>query len=534
MPSRSYTQADIIKALKGAGLCTADTAYFSTSLGMLGFAENVNNADELNALFYQSIFEVLGEQGNLLVPTYSYTFGGSTLENPNVYYPKNTPAEVGPFPNYVLKQDKVIRSRDPMMSMAGAGPNIESLFNSLPNTSYGKDSVYERLLSRQTKCVSIGLGTNWTPFIHHADWLNKVPFRYDKLFYGGIQEDNGNIEYQYWLYSAPARIDESFADAHILGKLALDAGIWKHHPLGRAGVYVCDYREYFEFTLSLMKTNKWLMAKGPKCDVVAKDQEKLARPLRKPEQAIDRSTENKALFEHLRACERKTVSPEITYFLECLQQHYPIEIHHTQSGQNAYDWIVPERIETQNGEVLSSMSTLSTGRWHINKQHDKTVVLCCYIDESQDLSGLYFTLALMQQLEILNTAYNFCCLMTSGTAGFAYEMTQLDEASIVACLHIVENHSDNALKDAITLVKDTRRKDNFFSETILNTVAELTCEDRHCNFDPLKAGHNPIAKRTLNDLAFENPTLLITADSLEGHKGVIASLAKTWVKAPSS
>ena len=32
--------------------------------------------------------------------------------------------------------------------------------------------------------MSVGLGTNWTPFIHYLDYINMVPYRYDKLFCG--------------------------------------------------------------------------------------------------------------------------------------------------------------------------------------------------------------------------------------------------------------------------------------------------------------------------------------------------------------
>ena len=271
-----YTKNDVIKALTEAGLEKGDTAYFSTSLGMLGIAEGVKDLNDLSVFFLNAIKEVMGPEGTIIVPTYSYTIGGSTKENPKIFDPLTTPSKIGPFPEFFRQQEGTIRSMDPMMSMAGLGPKANNIFHNIPKTSYGKDSVYERLLYQpHSKCVSIGLGPNWTPFIHYADWLNQVPHRYDKMFYGGIKHPDGKIEYTYWLYSVPARIEESVGQAHILGKEATRAGIWKYAPLGRARVYVCDYKKYFDFAMELMKENKWLMTNGKSCDVIKFDQKKL-------------------------------------------------------------------------------------------------------------------------------------------------------------------------------------------------------------------------------------------------------------------
>ena len=50
---------DIISALRGSGLQSGDTAYFSTSLGMIGIAEGIKSQTELNKLFFESFREVL-------------------------------------------------------------------------------------------------------------------------------------------------------------------------------------------------------------------------------------------------------------------------------------------------------------------------------------------------------------------------------------------------------------------------------------------------------------------------------------------
>lgn len=263
MEKAAYSKKDIIKALKDVGLQKGDTAFFSTSLGMLGKVEGVQSQDDLNALFLETIKEVMGMDGTILVPTYSYTFGSSTKGNPKNFDPSTTPSETGPFPSFFLKQKRVIRSLDPMVSVAGLGPSSSNLFKNLPKNSYGKDCLFSRLINHpNSKCISIGLGPNWVPFLHHADWLAQVPFRYDKQFAGTITYSTG-IEHVRWNYSVRASVDQSRANAHELGRKAVNKGIWTYAPLGRARVYGCSYKEFFYYTMGLLEKDKWLTAIGP-------------------------------------------------------------------------------------------------------------------------------------------------------------------------------------------------------------------------------------------------------------------------------
>ena len=74
-----------------------------------------------------------------------------------------------------------------MVSIACKGLNCSNIISNIPRNSYGHNSVFARMLDINTKCLSIGLGPNWTPFIHYLDYLVSSEFRYDKLFYGKIK-----------------------------------------------------------------------------------------------------------------------------------------------------------------------------------------------------------------------------------------------------------------------------------------------------------------------------------------------------------
>lgn len=346
--SRSYTHADIFKSLYDAGLRCGDTVFVTTSLGMLGVPEGIESGEDLNRLFFEILKEFIGPAGNVIVPTYSYTFGGSTASELQVFDPETTPAGVGPFPEFFRHQPGVIRSLDPMMSAAGFGPHIEELFRDLPPTSYGADCLFARLAQIPAKCCSIGLGPNWMPFIHHTDWLCKVPFRYDKLFKGQINTASGLCD-STWLYSVRLSHDASRATGHKVAKLAVEEGIWQYAPLGRARVYVADYRRYFDFTIQQLGMDPWITAFGPPGDPTLLDQERISSASN-----IDIAPGRASLEEVFLAYanyHRVDVSDTANSLLECLAPRRNFQLASFRTGENHLDWVIPEKWDLKTATI---------------------------------------------------------------------------------------------------------------------------------------------------------------------------------------
>ena len=182
-----YSQLDLEKAFIKLDIKKGDSIFLTTGLGMLGIP-NTKSKNYLNVSsnwILMSLLKLIGKKGNIFVPTYSYSFGKK-----NKYFnPLTTKADIGFFPNFFLKKKNVFRSPDPMMSIAGIGPKAKFILHGISNSSFGKNCALERLLKiRNLKCCHIGLGYNWIPFMHYLDWKNKVPFRFDKPFFGFIKK----------------------------------------------------------------------------------------------------------------------------------------------------------------------------------------------------------------------------------------------------------------------------------------------------------------------------------------------------------
>lgn len=335
-----YSYEDIVAALRESGINEGDSVFFTTGLGMVGMPpQSVKNQDDLNELFFRAIKEAVGEDGTILIPTYSYTFGKSKASELAIFDPKETPAEIGPFPNFFLKQDGVVRSLDPMMSVAALGPRAAEFLEGNLNTSYGEGSFFSKLAKSDAKCCSIGLGPNWTPFIHYADWLYRVPFRFDKLFYGLIK-DGERLKKTAWLYSVRIMADESYPDAHRAGRAAEEAGIWRFAPLGRARVYTAKVKEYFDFVCQKLEANKWFLARGPAGDVIEIESKRVnSGYVYKNFGEFDKATWLAAM-QNIRI---DTVSDGFDNIIFEIQKRFGGKIKTMRSGEWAGDFVVPEK-----------------------------------------------------------------------------------------------------------------------------------------------------------------------------------------------
>ena len=134
-----YTKEEFKKALKDLGIKKGDIIFIHVAYAFLGKPEHCENNEQICQLILDSFLEILGEEGTLLVPTYTYSFCEK-----NDYDIKNSPSTIGPFTEFFRKQKNVVRSEDPIFSVAGIGSKSEELLSNLPHTCFGKNSIYDR------------------------------------------------------------------------------------------------------------------------------------------------------------------------------------------------------------------------------------------------------------------------------------------------------------------------------------------------------------------------------------------------------
>lgn len=137
---------------------------------LMGLPREMLAGQSAAQVLHQTLREVLGPQGTLLVPTYSYSFCRG-----EVYDPLASPSRLGPFGEYFRKVDGVTRSLEPIFSVAGQGPAAAGLFSDLPRDCFGPGCLYERLEAAGAKVLTVGVNLHYFTGLHHLEQLAGVP-----------------------------------------------------------------------------------------------------------------------------------------------------------------------------------------------------------------------------------------------------------------------------------------------------------------------------------------------------------------------
>ena len=107
---------DVVRLLCELGIARGDTLIAHSSLSEFGYIEG--GADTLLDAF----LEVVGREGTLLVPTFTFSWVGAPP-----YAPRETPSVLGTVPNVFWRREGVLRSRHPTHSFAAKGARAAHL-----------------------------------------------------------------------------------------------------------------------------------------------------------------------------------------------------------------------------------------------------------------------------------------------------------------------------------------------------------------------------------------------------------------------
>ena len=260
MSNSDYSKSDLVKALKKIGLKEGNLVFIHSSMFHLGRLENGNSSENISRIVFDSFFEVLGTNGTLLVPTYTYSFC-----NNESFDVKNTPSSIGTFTEFFRNQKDAIRSTDPIFSVSGIGPKSKTILSNLPKSCFGEDSVYDRITKLNGKLCVIGLGLSWATYRHYVEQKMNIPARFLKYFSGKILED-GNERTETWEYFVRHLNENCSPDPEVIEKNLKKANVsslCKRAKVGRGEILSINCADYSELMERELKKDPWFSVRGP-------------------------------------------------------------------------------------------------------------------------------------------------------------------------------------------------------------------------------------------------------------------------------
>lgn len=204
----------------------------------------------------------IGNEGTLILPTFSFEFS-----NKGVYDVLNTKGTTGALGNIALGRSDFYRTQHPMHSFAVWGKDRELLIGMNNKNSFGIDSPFGYCVGRHVR--QIILGTDYVhamTFIHYAEVVCNVPYRFAKSFSGVYINSQGEKEERTYDYAARKleieprevfnRIGIILEDKSISKKLDINGLICYDIDLAASFPIICDdiinnqCRNLYEFNIA--------------------------------------------------------------------------------------------------------------------------------------------------------------------------------------------------------------------------------------------------------------------------------------------
>jgi aminoglycoside 3-N-acetyltransferase len=232
MPQNSYDycENDIVASLKTLGIKEGDNLFSHSNIGFFGSLQNANSAIDFYNIFKRAIFKVIGSEGTLIVPTFSYSFCKKQDFDIN-----NTKGVGGFFSELLRKDPDAKRSEDANFSVAALGKNALFFTENMPEHSFGKDSFFDRFYQKNGKICNFNFDSGST-YIHYVEKQLNVPYRYDKAFTGFLIKHNQKVKKTFYHFVYDLAKPNNEACFTKFDKKAKEMNITQVSNLGRGQV----------------------------------------------------------------------------------------------------------------------------------------------------------------------------------------------------------------------------------------------------------------------------------------------------------
>ena len=245
-----------LKALKPF-IKNGDFIYLEIDLMSFGniFDVNMNKKDFLEE-FYILFRNLVGEEGHIACPSFSYSWGDDKEEK--IFDVANTPGEVGLFPEFLRKNKKILRTKDPMFSVIINGVNRDA-FDNIENNSFGNGSFFHKIHKKNAKLISFGLKSFDPTFVHYCEQyfdenINKISYRKNKKFIGYLVENSKKELVAHYSFMRKRDLNLRFSDKKLRYDL-LRTGDLNVIKIGNGKIFISDCQSVFNTCIKQMKSD---------------------------------------------------------------------------------------------------------------------------------------------------------------------------------------------------------------------------------------------------------------------------------------
>lgn len=234
--------------LKLIGLSKGDNIFCHSRLSLFSFI-NQKNINSFCQVFFKAFLNVIGNEGTIVVPTFSYSFS-----NNNTYDPKNTPSNCGVFSEYLRSKKDFTTYPDPNVSVSIYGKNAKWLSRYENKNAYGRNSFFDKFDKLNGKILNISLGPTST-FIHYYERQYGIDYRYDKKFFGYVK-NHSKLKRDYSIIFVRKKKNHFIQDINQFEKEYTMSGKYKVIDYDNGFFGLTDLKSYKKFIFKKLSKNK--------------------------------------------------------------------------------------------------------------------------------------------------------------------------------------------------------------------------------------------------------------------------------------
>ncbi len=248
--SFDYNKNDLKKCIYNLNIEKNDILYVSGNLSNFGRI-NGKNLRNLPNLFYKYLSEKIGPNGTIIVPTHSFNL----VNNKKIFDLKKTSSESGVFSKYILKKKKAIRQLHPYSSSTAIGKHANYICTNNTKNVYGRKSPFDKIIKLNAKFISLGMKINENcSQVHHAEYIMRVPYRYNKIFSHKIKLKNKILKKKFNMYVLKKQYlnikrDENYK---IVKNFKKKYKVEKK-KLGLSFIYIYNLKNFYNENINLLK-----------------------------------------------------------------------------------------------------------------------------------------------------------------------------------------------------------------------------------------------------------------------------------------
>lgn len=250
--------AEVVSAFRKAGLRQGDIVNIHSRLFAIGVVEDVLT-DDIPQIYLRALQEVIGEEGTVVVPTYTTSFA----RHGTPFVLEETPSEMGVFSELVRTTPKAVRTLHPVQSLTALGGQSTSLAENHPRWNVGYDTVWDRMLKRGGKVLSIGIPLkNTMSFMHQVEFMACVPYLYHKVIRGSVFAKGQPVEHdflmavrylEYGITYELSRLDDALTKSRALLET----------PLGGSALWTVSLEAAFDVGINGLRRDPYYLLEKP-------------------------------------------------------------------------------------------------------------------------------------------------------------------------------------------------------------------------------------------------------------------------------